>query len=232
MNPVTQSKSGLTWAQALAAEKQAPYFKALLNQINQERAQGMTIYPPASHHFEALNQTPLATIRAVILGQDPYHGPHQAHGLAFSVSNDIPIPPSLKNIFLALKHDLGISPPSQGNLTPWAQQGVLLLNTVLSVRAGQAHSHAKIGWTDFTDRIIQIISDTQPHVVFLLWGAQAQRKKEHINERHTCLTAPHPSPLSAHRGFLTCRHFSKTNQALIAHNQSPINWTLSSTLSA
>lgn len=217
-----------TWHSTLAEEKQHPYFNKMIDHINHQRQREITVYPPKSLHFQALKLTPLAKVRVVILGQDPYHGPGQAHGLCFSVPDGIRPPPSLKNIFQALNHDLGLTPPNHGNLTQWAQQGILLLNTVLSVEAGQAHTHANIGWERFTDRIIQVISATQPHVVFLLWGSHAQRKAQCIDAKHTQLTAPHPSPLSAHRGFLTCKHFSQTNTQLIQHAQDEIHWQLDS----
>ena len=220
-----------TWQSLLAEEKQKAYFQKILHHINLRRQAGITVYPEKHAHFYALQQTPFAKTKVVILGQDPYHGPGQAHGLSFSVPEGIALPPSLKNIFKALADDLNCSPPAHGDLTDWARQGVLLLNTVLSVEAHQAHSHANIGWEQFTDTIIQLLSAHHTHLVFLLWGAHARRKTEHIDPKHTVLTAAHPSPLSAHRGFLTCQHFSKANAALAAHQQSIIDWQIPATKS-
>ncbi len=187
----------------------------------------MTIYPSQSDIFNALKYTPLEEVKVVIIGQDPYHGPKQAHGLSFSVLPGITPPPSLKNIFLELKNDLGISIPNHGCLINWAKQGVLLLNAVLTVESGKPQSHANIGWEHFTDKIIQVLNDKKNGLVFLLWGAYAQRKGEIIDPtKHYILKAAHPSPFSV-KGFLSCRHFSKTNEILKKMNKTPINWDLS-----
>ena len=183
------------------------------------------VYPDMYHIFEALKQTSFADTKAVILGQDPYHGSGQAHGLCFSVQKGIPKPPSLKNIFAELSTDLGISAPAHGELTCWAQQGVLLLNAVLTVREGQAASHRGMGWETVTDRVVKELNKKQTPVVFLLWGASARAKAAGItNPLHTKLTAPHPSPLSCYQGFLGCRHFSRANEFLIESGQEPIDW--------
>ncbi len=216
----------MTWQETLKEEKQKPYFEALLKKISQERQAGKVIYPPEQAVFNAFTLTPLENVKVVILGQDPYHGPDQAHGLCFSVLPGVKTPPSLVNIYKELASDInGFETPSHGNLTAWAEQGVLLLNTVLTVEQGKAHSHAKWGWETFTDRVIEVINTCQEQVVFLLWGSHAQKKGQHINrDRHCVLAAPHPSPLSAHRGFLGCRHFSQANAYLIEKGKSPIQW--------
>ena len=194
------------------------------------KREGAVIYPPGRMMFNALNTTPLSQVKVVILGQDPYHGPGQAHGLAFSVQPGIVIPPSLKNIFKAIEHDLGITPPTHGHLMAWARQGVLLLNTVLSVEQGQAGAHQNKGWETLTDRVIEVVNRDRSAVVFMLWGRHAQQKGRAIDtDRHLVLEAAHPSPLSAHRGFLTCRHFSKANAWLTAHGQSEVDWSLPAT---
>tara|TARA_Y100000034_G_scaffold39870_1_gene49160 strand:- start:901 stop:1500 length:600 start_codon:yes stop_codon:yes gene_type:complete len=194
--------------------------------IDAERAAGKAIYPPASEVFNALTLTPLDNVKVVILGQDPYHGPGQAHGLCFSVQSGVKTPPSLVNIYKELAQDIeGFHIPEHGNLTAWAEQGVLLLNTVLTVEQGKAHSHAKWGWETFTDAVIKSVNDTQHGVVFLLWGSHAQKKGQNIDtQKHYVLNAPHPSPLSAHRGFLGCRHFSQTNTLLSQQGKTPVNW--------
>ena len=190
---------------------------------------GTTIYPQNSDVFNALACTPFSDVRVVILGQDPYHGPNQAHGLCFSVRPPVPPPPSLVNIFQELKSDLGIERPKHGCLESWARQGVLLLNAVLTVEAEKAGSHAGRGWEKFTDRVIQELNEKRSHLVFLLWGAYAQKKASFVDRsKHLVLEAPHPSPLSAHRGFLGCRHFSKANAYLAANGQAPIDWRLPS----
>lgn len=216
----------MTWQETLKEEKQKPYFEALLKKISQERQAGKVIYPPEQAVLNAFTLTPLESVKVVILGQDPYHGPDQAHGLCFSVLPGVKTPPSLVNIYKELASDInGFETPSHGNLTAWAEQGVLLLNTVLTVEQGKAHSHAKWGWETFTDRVIEVINTCQEQVVFLLWGSHAQKKGQHINrDRHRVLAAPHPSPLSAHRGFLGCRHFSQANAYLIEKGKSPIQW--------
>ena len=220
--------SSLTWRNALAQEKSKPYFTTLTQQIQSLSDAGETIYPPAKDVFNAFDSTPMDQVKAVIIGQDPYHGPGQAHGLCFSVAPGITPPPSLKNIFKALHHDLDLAPPAHGCLSHWAQQGVLLLNTVLTVTHGKAYSHRKMGWQQFTDAVIRMIDQQLPHpVVFLLWGKHAIQKTDLIhNPKHLVLQAPHPSPLSAHRGFLTCQHFSRTNTWLTQQGRTPIDWQL------
>ena len=216
----------LNWQDALSAEQQQPYFQALIHKVQQERADGKTVYPPEAEVLQAFAATPLADIKVVILGQDPYHGPEQANGLAFSVRTGVKIPPSLRNMYKELSSDIeGFQIPSHGNLNHWAEQGVLLLNTVLTVEAGQAHSHAKWGWERYTDKVVDVINQHQQNVVFLLWGSHAQKKGAMIDRsRHLVLEAVHPSPLSAHRGFFGCQHFSLTNQYLEETGQAPIHW--------
>lgn len=218
--------ANMTWHDVLGDEKQKSYFTDTLHQVQAERRQGITIYPPAPEVFTAFKLTELAKVRVVILGQDPYHGPNQAHGLAFSVQPGINPPPSLVNIYKELANDIpGFTRPDHGCLASWAEQGVLLLNTVLTVRAGQAHSHAGLGWETFTSHVIAMINQHLEGVVFLLWGSHAQKKGQMIDtERHHVLKAPHPSPLSAHRGFLGCGHFSKTNHLLAAQGKPAIDW--------
>lgn len=215
-----------SWQETLGSEKQADYFVRLMARVQAERDTGKVIYPPQPDVFNALRFTPLDAVKVVILGQDPYHGPNQAHGLCFSVLPGVKTPPSLVNIYKELAADIdGFVIPNHGTLTSWAEQGVLLLNTVLTVEQGKAHSHAKWGWERFTDMVINVVNRHQQGVVFLLWGSHAQRKGMQINtSKHHVLCAPHPSPLSAHRGFLGCQHFSLTNQLLISQNKSPINW--------
>jgi uracil-DNA glycosylase len=215
------------WKQALREEFDKPYMQALGDFLRAQKAAGKLVYPPGPLIFNALNSTPLAQTKVVILGQDPYHGPGQAHGLCFSVPPGVAVPPSLQNIFKELKRDLNIDPPAHGCLQHWAEQGVLLLNTSLTVEAGQAGSHAKIGWQTFTDRVIQVVGAQQPHLVFLLWGAHAQSKQPLIDRtRHLVLCSPHPSPLSAHRGFIGNGHFSHCNRFLGQHGLPPIDWRL------
>ncbi len=212
------------WTTALSAEKEKEYFKKLLRYVHQD-SQQYPVYPSPENRFLALKLTPLSAVKVVILGQDPYHGPGQAHGLSFSVPESTPKPPSLKNIFKELSSDCQIDEPPHGCLIHWAKQGVLLLNTSLSVRHGSAGSHSQIGWEQFTDKVIKTISVSRRHVVFLLWGAHAQKKSQLIDKNNHCiLTAPHPSPLSAHRGFLGCKHFSQTNNYLTQHNLEAIVW--------
>jgi uracil-DNA glycosylase len=216
-----------TWKTILGDEKQKPYFQAILNFIKTERAAGKIIYPAQEDIFNALKFTPFENVKVVILGQDPYHGPNQAHGLAFSVRPGVPPPPSLQNIFKELQADLGIAKPTHGCLEKWAQQGVLLLNAVLTVEADKPQSHAHIGWQRFTDQVITSLNEHPQGIVFLLWGAYAQQKSQLItNLRHRTLKAPHPSPLSASRGFLGCRHFSQANQLLQQLGREPIDWQL------
>nr|MBF0683096.1 uracil-DNA glycosylase [Pseudomonas sp.] len=215
------------WKTALQNEFDQPYMKELGAFLRREKAAGKTIYPPGSLIFSALNSTPLDRVKAVILGQDPYHGPGQAHGLAFSVQPGVPTPPSLQNIFKELKRDLNLEIPAHGYLQSWAEQGVLMLNTSLTVEQGMAGSHAKAGWQVFTDRVIEVVNAQREHLVFMLWGAHAQGKSRLIDAtRHLMLKSAHPSPLSAHRGFLGNGHFSRANQFLQQHGLEPIDWRL------
>ena len=215
-----------TWTEAIGAEKQQPYFTDLWARVRQARQQGVVIYPPADEVLSAFSLTPFDAVKVVILGQDPYHGAGQAHGLAFSVKPGIGIPPSLQNIYKELANDIpGFVMPQHGFLQRWAEQGVLLLNTVLTVQAGQAHSHASWGWETFTDRVVAQLNQGRDGLVFMLWGSHAQRKGAMIDrQRHLVLKAPHPSPLSAYRGFFGCGHFSKANDWLQQHGQSPVDW--------
>ncbi|WP_044470127.1 uracil-DNA glycosylase [Mannheimia massilioguelmaensis] len=217
-----------TWKDVIGAEKEQAYFQHILQQVHAERMAGKTIYPPQHDIFNAFKLTEFEQVKVVILGQDPYHGPNQAHGLAFSVLPGITPPPSLMNMYKELSTDIvGFKIPNHGYLIHWAEQGVLLLNTVLTVERGQAHSHAQFGWETFTDRVIASLNEHRNNLVFLLWGSHAQKKGQFIDrQRHCVLTAPHPSPLSAHRGFLGCHHFSKTNKYLKAHHIPEIDWQL------
>ena len=217
-----------SWNDILEIEKQKSYFKNILNYIETKRKQGIIIYPDNKNIFNAFKYTDYNNLKVVILGQDPYHGEGQAHGLSFSVQSNQKIPPSLKNIYKELSQDIkGFQIPNHGNLTSWANQGVLMLNTVLTVENKKPHSHAKIGWKQFTDEIINIINKNKKNIIFLLWGKHAQQKCNSIDQKNNfILTAAHPSPLSAYRGFLGCRHFSKTNQILAKNNQKIINWQL------
>ncbi len=216
-----------SWKEVLKDEFIKPYFPQIPLHIKTEKSQGKTIYPPGSLIFNAFNTTPFDKVKVVILGQDPYHGKGQAHGLCFSVAYGVPPPPSLLNIFKELQDDIGITLPGHGNLTHWAQQGVFLLNASLSVRAGEPMSHSKIGWATFTDTVIKKISDKKKNVVFILWGKFAQEKRILIDEtKHCILRSVHPSPLSAYGGFFGCKHFSKTNEYLVSHGIDPIDWTV------
>ncbi len=216
-----------SWKAALAEEFQKPYFEALVAFLKDEKKNGKVIYPPGPQIFQAFELCPLPNVKVVILGQDPYHGPGQAHGLCFSVPAGVPFPPSLQNIFKELHDDLGIPIPASGDLSPWARQGVFLLNAILTVEAHKPASHRGKGWELFTDQAIQIVSQTQPHVVFMLWGQYARSKKPLIDpSRHLILEAAHPSPYSADKGFFGCRHFSKANAFLQAHGLEPIDWRL------
>jgi len=216
-----------SWKRILKAEFDKPYFQQIPLHIKTEKSQGKTIYPPGSQIFNAFNLTPFDNVKVVILGQDPYHGKGQAHGLCFSVANGIPPPPSLLNIFKELQDDIGLPIPNHGNLTNWAQQGVFLLNVSLTVRAAEPMSHSKIGWAQFTDSVIEKISAHKKNVVFLLWGKFAQEKRKLIDEsKHLILRSVHPSPLSAYGGFFGCKHFSKTNHYLISKGIDPIDWTI------
>lgn len=217
-----------SWKKVLKEEFGKPYFRQLVLHLKTERSQGKTIYPLGGLIFNAFNTTPFDNVKVVILGQDPYHGPGQAHGLCFSVQKGVPPPPSLINIFKELQEDTGTRIPNHGNLTQWAEQGVFLLNASLTVRAGEPMSHAKIGWATFTDTVIRRISEEKEHVVFLLWGKFAQEKRALIDEKKHCvLRAAHPSPLSANAGFFGCRHFSKANAYLVSQGIDPVDWQLS-----
>jgi uracil-DNA glycosylase len=216
-----------SWAKDLASEFTKPYMQQLRTFLLQEKEQGKIIYPKNKEIFNAFALTPFDNVKVVILGQDPYHGPGQAHGLCFSVLPPVPPPPSLVNIYKELQNDLGIPRPSTGSLIKWAKQGVLLLNSVLTVEKGLAASHQKRGWEEFTDRVIALLNEQKQGLVFLLWGSYAQRKGQFINTtRHCVLKAPHPSPLSAHQGFLGCRHFSTANRYLQSVQKEPIDWQL------
>ena len=213
-----------SWQQRLQPEFDKPYFEKLTDFVRHEYAI-KTVYPPGSQIFAAFDACPFDRVKVVILGQDPYHEPNQAHGLCFSVNDHIPFPPSLQNIFKEIESDLGIPVPASGNLTRWARQGVLLLNATLTVEAHRAASHQGKGWETFTDAVIHKLTEEREHLVFILWGAYAQRKGEFIDRnRHLVLQSPHPSPLSAHRGFFGNHHFSQTNAYLVAHGIEPIQW--------
>jgi len=216
-----------SWRDVLHGEREQPYFQSLLEFIEHERRAGKTVYPPNSDVFNALTFTAFYDVKVVIIGQDPYHGPNQAHGLCFSVKPPTPPPPSLMNIFLELEQEFGFKRPAHGSLESWARQGVLLLNAVLTVEEGKAGSHANRGWEKFTDRVIRELNDRREHIVFMLWGAYAQKKGAFIDrQKHMVLEAPHPSPLSAYRGFLGCGHFAKANQYLQEHGIAAINWRI------
>ena len=215
-----------SWKNALAGEFDKPYFASLVRFLREEKAAGKRIYPPGSQIFNAFALTPLHNLKVVILGQDPYHGPGQAHGLSFSVPAGVPAPPSLKNIFKEIESDLGVRMSGYPNLEKWAMQGVLLLNAVLTVRSGEAASHSRIGWEEFTDAVIRHISENCEGVVFMLWGNFARSKSVLIDRsRHHVLEAAHPSPL-ARGAFFGCRHFSKANSLLSAAGKTPIDWQL------
>ncbi len=217
-----------TWSDLLAHEKQQAYFQDTLAYVESRRAAGVEVYPPKERVFEAFKATPFDQVKVVILGQDPYHGPGQAHGLCFSVLPGIKPPPSLANMYKELAQEFSdFKIPNHGYLGAWAEQGVLLLNTVLTVEQGQAHSHKELGWEHFTDVVIEQLNEHGEGIVFLLWGSHAQKKGKAIDQhRHHVLCAPHPSPLSAHRGFFGCGHFAKANQLLVADGKSPIDWRL------
>lgn len=215
------------WEEKLKPEYKKEYYRKLYKKVNEEYASGRQIFPPADDIFNAFHLTPLKDVKCVIIGQDPYHDVNQAHGLCFSVKPGVDTPPSLVNIYKELHDDLGCTIPNNGYLVKWAKQGVLLLNSVLTVRAHEANSHRGIGWEEFTDAVIDILNKEDRPIVFLLWGKPAQNKAAKLNNpNHYILKAPHPSPLSAYRGFFGCRHFSQTNEFLAAHGLEPIDWQI------
>ena len=223
MDPQIES----SWKAKLGKEFSKPYMQDLRTFLVQEKQNGKRIFPPGSLWFEAFNRTPFDKVRVVILGQDPYHGPGQAHGLCFSVLDGTRLPPSLINIYKELVEDEGIKPPVTGDLSPWADQGVLLLNATLTVEAFKAGSHQNKGWEEFTDRAVAHLNEEREGLVFMLWGSYAQQKGQSIDtSRHLVLRAPHPSPLSAHRGFLGCKHFSRANEYLQSRGLAPIDWQI------
>lgn len=216
-----------SWMRMVGAEFDKPYMRALRTFLSEEKQQGKIIYPRGAQIFNAFNHTHFDDVKVVLLGQDPYHGPGQAHGLCFSVRPGIKPPPSLVNIFKEINSDLGIPVPGHGCLDAWSKQGVLLLNSVLTVEQANAGSHAGKGWETFTDKVIETLNDQRDGLVFLLWGSYAQKKGQLIDEsKHLVLKAPHPSPLSSHRGFFGCKHFSRTNQYLKSIAKTPIDWSL------
>ncbi|USD38199.1 MULTISPECIES: uracil-DNA glycosylase [Ferrimonas] len=219
---------GKDWQEVVDRERQQTYFEEMQARLATLRQSGVAVYPADDQVLAALTLTPLQQVQVVILGQDPYHGPGQAHGLSFSVPDGVKVPPSLRNIFKELHRDVDdFAIPSQGNLSDWARQGVLLLNTVLTVEQGRAHSHARLGWERFTDALLAELNQGPRPVVFMLWGAHAQKKGRALDsDKHLILKAPHPSPLSAHRGFLGCGHFSKANEWLMQQGRKPICWQL------
>lgn len=231
MEKVIEKKAYMeaSWLQILQAEFDKPYMKELEQFLAQEIASGAEIYPPFDLIFNAFCQTPFEDVKVVIVGQDPYHGPGQAHGLSFSVPKGVPTPPSLQNIYKEIRDDLGIEPAKHGCLIEWAKQGVFLLNATLTVRANEPKSHYGKGWELFTDRVIQLLGARKDPLVFMLWGKSAYEKYQHCTHggHHLALTSPHPSPLSAHSGFLGCRHFSKANEFLKKAGKTPINWAIS-----
>ncbi|NRD73213.1 uracil-DNA glycosylase [Shewanella sp. VB17] len=216
----------IRWDGFIHAETEQSYFRKLQSFVTNERQSGKAIFPPESEVFNAFNLTPLDKVRVVIIGQDPYHGAEQAHGLCFSVTKGINIPPSLANIYKELVTDIPeFLMPSHGNLSTWAKQGVLMLNTVLTVEQGKAHSHAKAGWEMFTDHVMERLNEQKKPIIFILWGAHAIKKGKLIKcKQHHILSGPHPSPLSAYRGFFGCQHFSKTNSLLTSMGSDPIDW--------
>ncbi|MEZ5506958.1 MAG: uracil-DNA glycosylase [Gammaproteobacteria bacterium] len=227
MTAMSQIKLEASWKQHLLAEFQQPYMQQLRAFLQEQISLGKTIYPKGNEYFNAFNLTPFDQVKVVIIGQDPYHGPNQAHGLCFSVQPGVAFPPSLVNIFKELQRDLNIPFPNHGNLTHWAEQGVLLLNAVLTVEQGKAAAHQGKGWEQFTDAAIRELNAGREGIVFMLWGSYAQKKGQIIDrKKHCVLTAPHPSPLSAHRGFIGCGHFSKANQYLQQRGLTPIDWAV------
>lgn len=218
-----------SWLNRLEPEFQQPYMRQLKQFLLREKQQGKVIFPPSRQIFNAFNSTPLDQVKVVILGQDPYHGPNQAHGLCFSVQPGVDIPPSLQNIFKELERDLGCPRPNHGCLQHWAEQGVLLLNATLTVERGRAGSHQRQGWEVFTDKAIELVNREREGVVFLLWGGYARKKAQFVDrQKHLVLDAPHPSPLSAHRGFIGCGHFSRANDYLAQRGEARIDWCLPS----
>jgi len=218
-----------SWLKVIGREFEQSYMAQLKQFLREEKAAGKIIYPASSNWFSAFNETPFDQVKVVILGQDPYHGPRQAHGLCFSVLPGVAIPPSLRNMYKELQSDLGIQPPEHGCLTHWSRQGVLLLNATLTVEQGDAGAHQGRGWEQFTDRAVQILNERRQGLVFMLWGSYAQKKGALIDtSKHLVLKAPHPSPLSAYRGFLGCRHFSQANDYLQKRGVVPIDWRLPS----
>jgi uracil-DNA glycosylase len=216
-----------SWKARVGDYLQRDDMQALAAFLRQRKAAGARIYPPGPQIFAALDATPFDEVKVVVLGQDPYHGSGQAHGLCFSVQPGVAVPPSLQNIYKELQRDLGIAPPGHGYLMSWARQGVLLLNAVLTVEDGRAGAHAGKGWEGFTDKIVETLGREREHLVFMLWGSYAQKKGAVIDpRRHRVLKAPHPSPLSAHRGFIGCGHFSAANEYLARHGKAPIDWSL------
>lgn len=228
MSAVAQNvKLEESWKQVLVDEFDKDYMVRLREFLRQEKQAGKVIYPRGDEYFKAFDTTPFAKVKVVILGQDPYHGPRQAHGLCFSVQQGVAFPPSLLNIFKELHGDLGLPIPTHGCLTHWAEQGVLLLNSVLTVEQGKAAAHQGKGWEQFTDRVVRELAEQREGLVFMLWGSYAIKKGQFIDrKRHLVLTAPHPSPLSAHRGFLGCKHFSQANAFLQTRGEKPIDWTV------
>jgi uracil-DNA glycosylase len=224
---VPEPRLEASWKALLGDYFERPEMLALAAFLRAEKAAGKVIYPPGAEIFAALDRTPFERVRVVILGQDPYHGPGQAHGLCFSVRPGVPIPPSLANIYAELKRDAGFVPPDHGCLLPWAERGVLLLNAVLTVEAGHPGSHQGRGWEGFTDRIVALLNERREGLVFMLWGSYAQAKGALVDtRRHKVLKAPHPSPLSAHRGFIGCAHFSQCQAYQRGRGEAPLDWTL------
>jgi uracil-DNA glycosylase len=225
MNDAREIRLEPSWKSRLKDEFDRPYMQELRKFLLDRKRNGVVIYPPGDQIFNAMDSTPFDQVKVVILGQDPYHGPGQAHGLCFSVQDKVAVPPSLLNIYKELAQDLAAQAPRGGNLQHWAEQGVLLLNAVLTVERGHAGAHQGKGWERFTDRIVSELNEACTGLVFMLWGSYAMKKGAQIDrQRHLVLTAPHPSPLSAHRGFFGCRHFSKANQWLQKQGQEPIRW--------
>lgn len=218
-----------SWSQALHEEASKPYFEKLDQSISKQAQSGQTFYPPLDEIFSAFKLTDLNSTKIIILGQDPYHGPGQAHGLSFSVKKNTPLPPSLKNIYKELESDLGIAPASHGDLSHWARQGVFLLNSILTVEPGLPGSHQSLGWEFFTDAVFRTLNEREKPLVFILWGAFAQKRQKQLNlNKHLVLSSPHPSPLSCYRGFYGSKPFSKANDFLLSHHMSSIDWRLPS----